>query len=204
MWASAPTVERVSRDAPVIPSVVEGSSQVFSALQCVSAKILRVASLPQDDNTAAKCGVRNVLGLEKCRQVSQGRQGNAPKAPFLRAKCRATPGCAMYGPAGPVCKGGWHAKHDWGIVCWFLLRSKGNPSVSPSASQFVATNSRRGSDGPPDRHSLPRLRFAYPLHKAAPAGACKAQPPKAALSAALRLLILPGTEKVLSRPSSVM
>ena len=52
---------------------------------------------------------------------------DAPKAPFLRAKCRATPGCAMYGPAGPVCKGGWHAKHDWGIVCRFCCVPKAIP-----------------------------------------------------------------------------
>ena len=68
---------RPSRNAPVIPSVAEGSSQSVSAWQRISAKILRLASLPQDDNTAAKHDVRNVLGLEKCRQVSQGRQGTA-------------------------------------------------------------------------------------------------------------------------------
>ena len=69
------------RKTPVIPSVAEGSSQSVSAWQRISAKILRVASLPQDDNTAAKRDVRTVLGLEKCRQVSQGRQGTHQRPP---------------------------------------------------------------------------------------------------------------------------
>ena len=41
---------------------------------------------------------------------------------------------------------------------------------SPAACQLPAGNPRRGSDSPPDCHSLPRRRFAYPLHKGAFAG----------------------------------
>ena len=36
---------------------------------------------------------------EHRRQVGEG------KPPFLRAKSHAAHGCALYGPAGPVCKG---------------------------------------------------------------------------------------------------
>ena len=46
-------------------------------------------------------------------------------------------------------------------------RVGGGSPLSRLTPPTACGRSRRGSDSPPDCHSLPRLRFAYPLHKGA-------------------------------------
>jgi hypothetical protein len=47
------------------------------------------------------------------------------------------------------------------------------PSEIIDFAQLPAGNPRRGSDSPPDCHSLPRRRFAYPLHRGGFRGAVR-------------------------------
>ena len=80
-------------------------------------------------------------------------------------------------PKAPLCKGGCQKSpiSDWGIVQW-MLRFRRKPmrircclpqqSLRQPVRLTVACGQPgRGSGCPPDSHSLPRLRFAYPLHK---------------------------------------
>ena len=66
-------------------------------------------------------------------------------------------------PKPPLCKGRWAAVRLLGGVDFV-----GRRTIPQSASLTIACGqSGRGSDSPQGCHSLPRLRFAYPLHKGA-------------------------------------
>ena len=107
------------KERTVIPSEAEGSSQSFPASQTVSAKILRVAPLPQDDNTSVE--------LKMCRQVCQGvkesryvgaatgrpratdrRPYTVRNVPDLKSAVKAVK-VSRNAPKAPLCKGGCHA-----------------------------------------------------------------------------------------------
>ena len=81
----------------------------------------------------------------------------------------------MHQPKPPLCKGRWHGeavrsglyRNGFPFLHWFTMQKA---CSAQSLSRFAPTacgRSGRGSDSPPDCHSLPRLRFAYPLHKGA-------------------------------------
>ena len=65
-------------------------------------------------------------------------------------------------PKPPLCKGRWQKSS---IFAGGVLRQVSIPQSAPLPT--ACGRSGRGSDSPPDCHSLPRLRFAYPLHKGA-------------------------------------
>ena len=78
-------------------------------------------------------------------------------------------------PKPPLCKGRWPAGPEG--LCSRMLRICRKPMqiryfvLRQSFSQLALTvacgQPGRGSASPQDWHSLPRLRFAYPLHKGA-------------------------------------